>query len=406
MPDRPSTGGAETAVAPAPGYYPDPSVPGFVRYWGGTAWVPGTSRPAPASGEVPQPPSFVARYTGGPRGQSPAPRQVPPPVVTAPPDGPVNETGPLFFDETTGGASFSMAPRPELVPHQHAEVAEVAARPVEQLAGPAGPGRASVGKESGWRADPLAQNGLLETGSAPRRVSWGTEAPAETDLAVRAVRAAPEPASALRPPVDRPARVAAPAPAPAYAPAAVPTAVPAPAAAPPRPRRAAVPRPPAGLGRRLVARLLDTAVLAVIGLAAGVPLISSAVEHVQGKLAEAEQMSELTHQQVNVWLIDPLVLGKCGVLLGLLVMAGFLYEVVPTARTGQTFGKRLAGIRVVDARGSVRNTAPPSTARSTTRWLVGHLAVLTLVGLLSPARDRTARRGWPDRAGATRVVRA
>ncbi|MEU9006672.1 DUF2510 domain-containing protein, partial [Streptomyces sp. NPDC048551] len=28
------------------GYYPDPSIPGFVRYWNGAAWVPGTSRPA------------------------------------------------------------------------------------------------------------------------------------------------------------------------------------------------------------------------------------------------------------------------------------------------------------------------------------------------------------------------
>ncbi|MFD7032697.1 DUF2510 domain-containing protein, partial [Streptomyces sp. NPDC059917] len=30
------------------GYYPDPSIPGYVRYWNGGSWVPGTSRPAPA----------------------------------------------------------------------------------------------------------------------------------------------------------------------------------------------------------------------------------------------------------------------------------------------------------------------------------------------------------------------
>ncbi|WP_434094901.1 DUF2510 domain-containing protein, partial [Streptomyces hyaluromycini] len=42
-----------TAPTPAPGderpregYYPDPSIPGYVRYWNGAAWVPGTSRPA------------------------------------------------------------------------------------------------------------------------------------------------------------------------------------------------------------------------------------------------------------------------------------------------------------------------------------------------------------------------
>lgn len=38
--------------SPTPGYYPDPSIPGYVRYWNGTAWVPGTSRPAPKDGET------------------------------------------------------------------------------------------------------------------------------------------------------------------------------------------------------------------------------------------------------------------------------------------------------------------------------------------------------------------
>lgn len=32
---------------PEPGYYADPSIPGYIRYWDGTEWVAGTSRPAP-----------------------------------------------------------------------------------------------------------------------------------------------------------------------------------------------------------------------------------------------------------------------------------------------------------------------------------------------------------------------
>ncbi|WP_152629289.1 DUF2510 domain-containing protein, partial [Streptacidiphilus jiangxiensis] len=38
------------AERPAPGYYPDPSIPGFVRYWDGDAWTPGSARPAPQDG--------------------------------------------------------------------------------------------------------------------------------------------------------------------------------------------------------------------------------------------------------------------------------------------------------------------------------------------------------------------
>ncbi|MDU0254192.1 DUF2510 domain-containing protein [Streptomyces sp. PU10] len=32
---------------PREGYYPDPSIPGYVRYWNGASWVAGTSRPPP-----------------------------------------------------------------------------------------------------------------------------------------------------------------------------------------------------------------------------------------------------------------------------------------------------------------------------------------------------------------------
>ncbi|MBT2383815.1 DUF2510 domain-containing protein, partial [Streptomyces sp. ISL-11] len=54
----PSSPGEE---APREGYYPDPSIPGYIRYWSGTAWVPGTSRPAPAEGEpMPAPPAGLA----------------------------------------------------------------------------------------------------------------------------------------------------------------------------------------------------------------------------------------------------------------------------------------------------------------------------------------------------------
>ncbi|MGW3208260.1 RDD family protein [Streptomyces sp. NPDC001135] len=61
---------------PREGYYPDPSIPGYVRYWNGASWVPGTSRPAPKDGEP----------------------LAPPPGVRAAPAA-VEETGPHFFDE-------------------------------------------------------------------------------------------------------------------------------------------------------------------------------------------------------------------------------------------------------------------------------------------------------------------
>ncbi|MFJ7247915.1 RDD family protein [Kitasatospora sp. NPDC098652] len=489
MADRPFAADGDPAVAPEPGYYPDPSIPGFVRYWGGSAWVPGTSRPAPVEGEVLQPPRYATRRPGpAPGPGTAAARAVPPPVVPVPlarsespvpvvvpvpasvpvpvPVSPAREaqgagdTGPVYLDQTTGGASFVVGPR----------VAEVIGGPVFRTVEPAseeGPGvggaaeaaAAAAAGASGWQADPRAQRGLMETGGAPRWVSWGVlpgaleeeEGRAEGERAAVAVEAAVAVAPAVTGPVREvtaptaevavegvaqvtaevaaepgvaPVRTAAsavpvpvpvPVPAPAPVPVPVPAAVPAAAALPvTRParesavrRRSAPPAPPvpAGLGRRLVARVVDTAVLLVVAVAAGIPLGSSVSDHLQQKVDQARMASSLARRHVQVWLVDDVVLGKLAALVGILVFVSLVYEVLPIARTGQTFGKRLARIRVVDAGASGGRTRP-SLGRSLLRWLVRQLGTVLLLGLVWPVFDRPARRGWQDRAARTRVVRS
>ncbi|MEU6232016.1 RDD family protein, partial [Kitasatospora sp. NPDC047058] len=175
---------------------------------------------------------------------------------------------------------------------------------------------------------------------------------------------------------------------------------------PRRPPPAAAAAPvPAGLGRRLAARLVDTAVLVVAATAAAVPLGNSVQTHIRLKLDQARMASSLTRHQVDVWLVDGVVVGKAAVLLGILAFVGLLYEVLPTARTGQTFGKRLARIRVVAAApGSARTRL--GFGRSLARWLVGNVSAVLLLGLVWPLFDRPARRGWHDRAARTRVIRS
>ncbi|BFV59086.1 hypothetical protein KCMC57_up41900 [Kitasatospora sp. CMC57] len=403
MTERPFAGDLDTAVDPAPGYYPDPSVPGFVRYWGGSAWVPGTSRPAPAAGESLAPPRGVTHRAAAtfapvappprpvvgsparvePSQSSPAVPVVPqtrtvPPVRSAPPARSVlaaEETGPVFFDQTSGGASFVLAPYAER------ELQQTVHEPPTATA---------------WQAVPTPQ---------PEVVSWG--APAATFAEPTTF---PEPATLpeLAPTVT-PVDVQVPAP----VVAAVSKAAPKPTAPKPTEPKPAVPRRavprkppaplPAGLGRRAVARLVDTVALAVVAVAAGVPMVSSVISHIEAKVELAKMNAGHDGQLVRVWLVDGLVLGRLAALLGVLVLAALLYEVLPVSRTGQTFGKRLVGIRVADM---TRAALAPTVGRSAVRWLVRQVALLTVVGLLTPLRDRTARRGWPDRAARTRVVRA
>ncbi|MFD7664456.1 RDD family protein [Streptomyces sp. NPDC059788] len=122
----PSSGSA--GGSPTPGFYPDPSIPGYIRYWNGAAWVPGTSRPAPAEGEaLPAPPPGAAAQAAAP---APTPA--------------VEETGPVFFDEE----------------EEHGRPAETS--------GPSGTGV----PPSAWQADTARQNGFGD--EQGRRISWGS----------------------------------------------------------------------------------------------------------------------------------------------------------------------------------------------------------------------------------------
>ncbi|MEV0489647.1 RDD family protein [Streptomyces atratus] len=150
---------------PREGYYPDPSIPGYVRYWNGASWVPGTSRPAPPQGE-----STAATPS---EGATPEPRPQPSAPMSAQASGPtyapVDETGPVFLDEEPSDGN-----RQE--------------------------------PSSAWQADASRQTGF--GGERDRRVSWGgtggTGQPdgAEAAGQVRADRAPSGEAPAGRAPAD------------------------------------------------------------------------------------------------------------------------------------------------------------------------------------------------------------
>ncbi|MEU9877206.1 RDD family protein [Streptomyces phaeochromogenes] len=110
---------------PREGYYPDPSIPGYVRYWNGASWVPGTSRPAPSGGE---PLSSPADERSGPAS--------------------TEETGPHFFDEDPPAANPSPADA------QHGSRPEPA---------------------TAWGADRSRQTGF--GGDPDRRIRWGKPDP-------------------------------------------------------------------------------------------------------------------------------------------------------------------------------------------------------------------------------------
>ncbi|WP_328312566.1 RDD family protein [Streptomyces sp. NBC_00442] len=477
------------------GYYPDPSIPGYVRYWNGVSWVPGTSRPAPAADEAPPTP---------PPGAAPAPA---PSLAAVPPvrSAPAEETGPVFLDEPE--AASASAPgahgqggHPQ--PAWHADAAHQSGfggdqdrrvswgRPVDPRGLPGAdprlpdprrpePDRASDAGQPypGQPSAPVRPGGPVphqqqqdqqhhqqhqsqhpQHPQQPGRIA-GTVLPAAVEPPpVRAqlpasgdplgqsatgradgsyTAAGPTPAPAAPQPTAQP-----PGAQPAPVPGSPMTAGPGGGAASwaQQVHRLAQPDPqgqaqgqgqgqaqtqepvvpwkppvadpffaaaqaqaaarPAGLVRRLIARLVDTVLLGAVVGGLAVPLLTRVGDHIQEKVDAAK----LSGRTVTVYLLDGTTAGFLGIVLGAFLVLGLLYEALPTAKWGRTLGKRLCGVQV---RG-IESYEPPTFGQAARRWLVYGVLGLLVIGVVDVAWclfDRPWRQCWHDKAARTFVAR-
>ncbi|MEV6736835.1 RDD family protein [Streptomyces sp. NPDC051104] len=483
---------------PREGYYPDPSIPGYVRYWNGVSWVPGTSRPAPTDGEPLSPPAGVR------------PAQLS-----------VEETGPHFFDEDPVGEPDRDARtdgRPEPAPawgadrsqqsgfggEQDRRVSWGAAQAADPRlpaadsgpeASPGSPGTTALRRPArpegtAGTDEPAPSDGTMKfravsprtgeqgggtaaagsgTGTGSGAAQPGAARPESAQAAARQALGldpeAPSPVPAphqpsvpapQQPSVPAPQQPSVPAPQQPSVPAPQQPSVPAPAAPaaglPPQQPAAPVATPltsgpgggqpswvqqvhqlaspgpegdrpvapwkppvedpfqaaaraqaaarPAGLGKRLAARLLDTLVLAAVTGVAAVPLGTKAIDHINGKIDAAK----LSGQTVTVWLLDGTTSVYLAIVLAVLLGFGVLYEALPTAKWGRTLGKKVCGLEVRD----IEAHEPPTFGQALRRWLVYSLPavlVVGVVGVLWCVFDRPWRQCWHDKAAHTFVAR-
>ncbi|WP_199549564.1 RDD family protein, partial [Streptomyces sp. N35] len=156
---------------------------------------------------------------------------------------------------------------------------------------------------------------------------------------------------------------------------------------------------PAGLGKRLAARLVDTLIVGGVTAAAAIPVVPKAIDHIEAKIDEAK----LSGLQTTVWLLDGTTAGYLGIVLGVLLVVGLLYEALPTAKWGRTLGKKLCGIEVRD----IEEHEPPTFGAALKRWLVYALPGIFLIGIVGVIWclfDRPWRQCWHDKAARTFVA--
>ncbi|WP_078607072.1 RDD family protein [Streptomyces flavidovirens] len=156
---------------------------------------------------------------------------------------------------------------------------------------------------------------------------------------------------------------------------------------------------PAGLAKRLAARLIDTVVLGAAVSAVAVPLVSATLAHIDEKIEAAK----LSGETVTVWLLDGTTAGYLGIVLGTYLLIGVVYEVLPTAKWGRTLGKKLCRMHVRD----IEAHEPPTFGAALRRWLVYGLLGVLAIGVVNAAWclfDRPWRQCWHDKAARTFVA--
>ncbi|MFF4898317.1 RDD family protein [Streptomyces sp. NPDC001068] len=443
-----------TAPTPAPGderpregYYPDPSIPGYVRYWNGSAWVPGTSRPAPSGGEQLAPPpgsrpatpvveetgphffdedprQGAAGWTaeGSPWGTDPRAAAGSPPG----PDGRSSHTdgsatiSPVDQGDVDSGGTFIFR-RPTLGP---AGTPPAAQQPLDdgtltfrtiRAENPPTPGTATAGTGSGGAGSGgrdagqgAAGQGAAAAPAAGRPGFGAGKAAAERAAAPQAVAPAVPPQSAGSPPGSGTPMSAGPGGGQSSWAQQVHRLAGDQQVAPWKPpvedvfqaaaRRQAAARP-AGLGKRFAARLVDSLIVGVLTAFAAVPLGTRAAGHVEDKIDAAK----LSGRTETVWLLDGTTGLYLGIVLAVLVVVGVLYEVLPTARWGRTLGKKLFGLEVRDIEGH----EPPAFGVALRRWLVYTVPGLLGIGVVGVAWclfDRPWHQCWHDKAAHTFVA--
>ncbi|WP_428986405.1 RDD family protein [Streptomyces camelliae] len=163
-------------------------------------------------------------------------------------------------------------------------------------------------------------------------------------------------------------------------------------------RRQAAARP-AGLGKRLAARLIDTLIVGLVTAGIAAPLGLRAADHIREKIDAAK----LSGREVTVWLLDGTTATSLGIVLAVLLLVGVGYEVLPTAKWGRTLGKRLLGLEVRD----IEAHEPPTFGPALRRWLVYSIPGLLgigIVGVLWCLFDRPWHQCWHDKAAHTFVA--
>lgn len=357
-------------TGPEAGYYADPSIPGYIRYWDGTQWVPGTSRPAP---DMPQQPeqqtvrdlaqdaiqdaiedsgqyaadrayeydqaalqqsvaAQLAQVAAAPAQiRDPASISVSQPAYPAQPDHPASQPAypipqpayPAQPDEAAAQGQVSSSVSTMVVPSAFGN------------RGAYGSGWASGGSSSPFDAIP----GLYRSNDEP-------EEPAQPDVRVVELASA---------------------------------------------------------GSRILARIIDLGIAVVLSLPVTVTLLLVAHRHDHAYVDGLRLHAKTTYRTLGM---DAMGIALWAAAVMVVLVTAVIIDAYRLPRTGQTMGRRVVGVRVITAGTADEASSGAAATRALLFWLLALIPVVDVLALGGILWGRPYRQGLHEKLSRTLSIKA
>ncbi|MGH6655656.1 MAG: RDD family protein [Actinocrinis sp.] len=338
-------------TGPEAGYYADPSIPGYIRYWDGTQWVAGTSRPAP---DLPQQAQAEPQFQGQQQVEQARARQQVQPQISAQgewnPEPAVN-TGQIAAMQQSVAAQLA---EPALshaqsqftqTPPDYADETQQEAEVVREqtsvatMVVPSAFGSRSPYSMSGAASPFDAIPGLYRTNE-----SDGAEAEPE----VRVVELA-------------------------------------------------------SAGSRILARIIDLCIAAVLSAPITITLILIAHRHDHAYVEQLRLQTKTTYRTLG---LDATGIALWVAAVAVVILTAIIFDVARLPRTGQTTGRRVVGVQVVTV--GTADGVPSGAAflRALLFWLLAILPVIDVLTLGGVLWGRPYRQGLHEKLSRTLSIRA
>ena len=342
-------------TGPEAGYYADPSIPGYIRYWDGTQWVPGTSRPAPELQQQEQ----YGQSQGGDSGQY-----------------------------ATGGQSVATGASSAYDYDQAALQQSVAAQLTQAQPAHGLP-----------QTQPLAPNPAPtpaptpQTEYPPRHDETGVERQVVSSVATMVVPSAFTNRGAYgsgwsagnSSPFD---------------------AIPGLYRAPER-QESSEPEVRvvelASAGSRILARIIDLCIAVVLSLPATVTLMLIAHRHDHAYVNSLRLHAKTTYRTLGM---DAMGITLWAATVAVVLLTAIIFEAYRLPRTGQTTGRRMVGVQVVTAGTAEEVSAGAAATRAFLFWLLVLIPVVDVLALGGILWGRPYRQGFHEKLSRTLTIRA